>query len=127
MSKGLLRLTIIVVALYFSISYLCAQFFGADVLYNSYTLLFEICVTVVVFEDDSKYFCKFMRWTMLSILASDFLSHLDYHINFINEAIYNYILSAILFVGFSTSAYLAIRHFARVRKVKKLKNGTLAN
>lgn len=64
---------------------------------------------------------------MLSILISDTTSHADYYLNFVDEAWFNIFMSFILFSGFGTSCFLAIKHFIRVLKVKKLKNGTIAN
>lgn len=119
MIKGLLRLTIIGVALYFMVCYYFAQGFGIDLLCNTYTLLFEFIVFLIVWKDDSKYFCKFIKWTMGSILLTDTISHLDYYFNFISVGIYNYLCSFILCAGFGTSCVLAIRHFIQVLKLKR--------
>lgn len=127
MAKAFLRLTIIGVAIYFIVCYFFAQCFGIDLLVYSYVLLFELCITLILFEDSSKYFCRYMRWTMLSVLISDTMSHADYYLNFVNDACFNIMMSFILFSGFGTSCFLAIRHFRRVLKLKKLKNGTISN
>lgn len=118
MGKFLVRITIICVALYFMFAYYMAQFHGVDILYNSYTLMFEACVVAYSFSE-GRYHCKFAKWTMLSVFASDIISHIDYHYNFISVGIYNYILSFILFAGFGTSCTLAIRHFIQVLKLKR--------
>lgn len=122
MGKAILRLTIIGVALYFAICYFYAQFYGIDLLRNTYTLLFELCAVVMVFEEDSKYFCKFIRWTMLAIFISDIVSHVDYYYNILTVDAHNYMLAFILFCGFATSCALAIRHFYRVNKLKQKRN-----
>lgn len=121
MGKALLRLSIISVALYLVICYYFAQFYGVDLLRNSYTLLFELCLVVILFEDSSKYFCRFIKWTMLSVFISDTISHIDYYIDFISVGVYNYIVSFILFAGFGTSCTLALRHFYQVTKLKRKK------
>lgn len=121
MGKFLVRITIISVALYFMLAYYMAQFYGIDILYNTYTLLFELCVVVYSFSE-GKYHCRFIKWTMLSIFISDIISHLDYYYNFISLGVYNYLLSFILFAGFGTSCILAIRHFYQVIQLKKKLN-----
>lgn len=126
MDKFLTRLTVISIAVYFIISYVVGQFLGVDILRSSYVILLEACVVAYTFSS-GKYHCKFIRWTALSILISDLVSHSDYYFNYISVSWYNAIMISILASGLSCSAYLAIRHFARVRKVKRLKNGTLAN
>lgn len=125
MGKFLVRITIIGVALYFMLAYYMAQFHGVDILYNSYTLMFELCVVAYSFSE-GKYHCRFAKWTMLSIFTSDIISHLDYYYNFISVGIYNYLLSFILFAGFGTSITLAIRHFYRVIKLNRRKNANNA-
>ena len=118
MGKFLVRITIIGVALYFMLAYYMAQFHGVDILCNSYTLMFEACVVTYSFSE-GRYHCRFAKWTMLSIFASDIISHLDYYYNFISVGIYNYLLSFILFAGFGTSCCLAIRHFYKVIQLNK--------
>lgn len=125
MGKFLVRITIIGVALYFMLAYYMAQFHRVDILYNSYTLMFELCVVAYSFSEGI-YHCRFAKWTMLSIFTSDIISHLDYYYNFISVGIYNYLLSFILFAGFGTSCCLAIRHFYRVIKLNKRKNANNA-
>jgi hypothetical protein len=117
MGKFFVRITIVLVAIYFIVSYYMAQFYGTDILYNSYTLLFELCVLMYTFCE-GKYHCKFIKWTMLSIFISDVISHLDYYIDFIPVGIYNYVCSFVLFFGFGTSLTLAIKHFYKVNKLK---------
>lgn len=122
MHKAILRLTIIAVAIYFIVCYLFAQLFGIDLLRSTYVLLFELCLVLIVFNDNSKYFCKFIKWTMLSILVSDTVTHLDYYLNFLTVSVLNYFCAFILCLGFGTSCALAIRHFIQVIKIKKRRN-----
>jgi hypothetical protein len=122
MHKAILRLTIIAVAIYFIVCYLFAQLFGIDLLRSTYVLLFELCLVLIVFNDNSKYFCKFIKWTMLSILVSDTVTHLDYYLNFLTVSVLNYFCAFVLCIGFGTSCTLAIRHFIQVIKIKKRRN-----
>ncbi len=122
MDKFLTRITILLVATYFVISFMVAQFLGIDILRYTYTLLFELCVVVYTFTS-GKYHCRFIRWTALSIFGCEVVSHLDYYLNFIPISIYNFLLIAIMIAGIATSTYKAIQHFVRVIKVNKRKNG----
>ena len=121
MDKFLTRVTVISVAVYFIISYLLAQFAGIDILRYSYILLFESCVVAYTFCS-GKCHCKFIRWTALSILSADIVSHTDYYFNYIPTNLYNFIPLFILSMGIAASSILAIRHFYKVNKLKKLVN-----
>lgn len=120
MGKFLVRMSIAITAIYFVASYLIAQFMGIDILYNSYTLLFELCVVIYTFSE-GKYHCKFMKWTALSVLIVDFISHTDYYFNYIPLNYWSLLPLSILCVGIGTSVTLAFRHFYKVNKIKKLR------
>lgn len=122
MDRFLTRLTIILVSLYFLISYIIAQFAGIDILRYSYILLFESCVVAFTFCS-GKYHCKYIRWTALSILICDLISHTDYYFDYIPVNIFNILLAAIMAIGLGTSAILSIQHFYLVSKLKKHHNG----
>lgn len=121
MDKFLTRISVIVVAIYFIISYILAQFVGIDILRYSYILLFEACVVAYTFCS-GKYHCRFIRWTALSIFVSDVISHTDYYLDYIPTNLYNFIPLLLLSIGLATSSILAIRHFYKVIKLKKLVN-----
>lgn len=123
MDKVITRFSIVIVAMYFIVSYIFAQM-GIDVLTFPYVLLFELCVVTYTFCS-GKFHCKYMRWTALSILIVDILNYADYYFNFIPVSVYNIIPIAILALGITTSITLAFRHFYKVNKIKRLrqKNG----
>lgn len=121
MDKVFTRITIVLVAIYFIVSYIIAQYFGVDVLYNSYILLFELCVVTYTFCS-GKFHCRFMRWTTLSIFLCELISHLDYYFDFLNVAIYNIIPLSILLLGIGTSITLALRHFYKVNQLRNKRN-----
>jgi hypothetical protein len=121
MGNFIVRITIVFVALYFMLAYYMAQFHGVDILYNSYTLLFELCVVIFTFTS-GKYHCKFMKWTALSILLVDIISHTDYYFNYIPLNYWSLLPLFILALGLGTSITLAIRHFHRVIKLNRRKN-----
>lgn len=123
MDKVITRFSIVIVTIYFIISYLFAQF-GMDILSRAYTILFELCVVTYTFCS-GKFHCKYIRWTALSLLFVDVLNYTDYYFNYIPTSVYNIIPIAILALGITTSITLAFRHFYKVNKIKRLrqKNG----
>lgn len=123
MDKGITRFSIVIVTIYFIISYLFAQF-GVDILSRAYTILFELCVVTYTFCS-GKFHCKYIRWTALSLLFVDVLNYTDYYFNYIPTSVYNLIPIGILALGITTSTTLAFRHFYKVNKIKRLrqKNG----
>lgn len=123
MVKGFLRITIILTAFYFILSYIFAQYLGIDIMNDWYGVLFEAICVLVCFEDDSKYFCRFIKFTAIGLFVSDVITRLDNVFNFLNVTAHNFIPLAILAIGILTSTYKAIAHFIRVFKVTKRKNG----
>lgn len=123
MDKVVTRFSIVIVTIYFIISYLFAQF-GIDILSRVYTILFELCVVTYTFCS-GKFHCKYIRWTALSLLFVDVLNYTDYYFNYIPTSVYNIIPIAILALGITTSITLAFRHFYKANKIKRLrqKNG----
>lgn len=120
MDKFITRLTIILVAAYFIISFVVAEAFAVDILRDSYILLFELCAVLYTFNS-GKYHCKYIRWTGLSIFVCDTIAHLDYYFDFISVRWYNLILLSIVAIGVSTSLYKSINHFIKVSKWKRAK------
>lgn len=124
MDRVITRLSIVLITIYFIVSYVLAQF-GIDILTNSYVLLFELCVVSYTFCS-GKFHCKYMRWTALSILIVDLLNHSDYYFNYIPVSIFNILPIGIMALGLGTSITLAIRHFYKVAKLRqKLKDRTI--
>ena len=117
MNKFLVRITITLVALYFVLMFLLAQFLSVNIATNIYVLLFELCVVVYTFSE-GKYHCKYMKYTALSILLADTLTRLDYMFDFMSVTAHNLIPIAILAVGIGTSVTKAFIHFYRVIKLK---------
>lgn len=117
MNKFLVRITIALVALYFMLMFILAQFFGVNIATNMYILLFELCVVVYTFSE-GKYHCKYMKYTALSILLADTLTRLDYMFDFMSVTAHNLIPIGILAIGIGTSITKAFIHFYRVIKLK---------
>lgn len=117
MGKVFVRLTIILVTIYFMLSYLFA-FNGIDIMTNSYTILFEICVVIYCFSE-GKYHCKFMRFTALSLLLSDVITRIDNRFNILSVEWHNLIPFLLCLLGITISFTLAIKHFIRVYHINQ--------
>ena len=124
MGKVLVRLTIIITAVYFILSYLFAQFLGIDILLPYYNIPFELCVVVYTFSE-GKYHCKYIKYTALSILVSDIITQLDNSLDFLSVELHNIIPLFLIILGVAVGCILAIRHFVLVRKLNKRKHGKL--
>ena len=121
MGKLVVRLTIVIVSVYFLLSYLFAQCCSIDILGDWYSLLFELCVVVYTFSEGA-YHCKFIKFTALGILLSDFITQLNNSFSIFSVELHNLIPIAIMALGIGTSITLAFRHFYKVRKLKKQRN-----
>lgn len=122
MGKALVRITVILVAIYFLVCFIIAQWWGFDLLDYSYIVLFELITTVYCFSE-GKYHCRFLKYTMLGILLSDLITHLDYAFNLLSIDGHNLIPLGLIAIGMGTTVTLAIRHFYQVNRLKRLNNG----
>lgn len=121
MGRLLTRITIVLVAIYFIVAHIYTQFFGIDILNNSYTLLFELIVVVQTFSS-GKYHCKYIKYVALAIFLCELISVLDYRFDFIGVNAYNAIPIAIIALSITYAIYKAIRHYVIVRKIKRRKS-----
>ena len=121
MAKFLVRITVLIVAIYFVLQFIFAQFLGINIASNIYIPLFELCVVVYTFSE-GKYHCKYMKYTALSILLADTLTRFDYLFDFMSVTAHNLIPIGILAIGIGTSITKAIMHFVRVVKLKRKRN-----
>lgn len=117
MGRFFVRITIIFVAIYLIIAYIIAQTIGVDILTNTYTLMFEMCVVIYAY-DGGKYHCKYIKHVALSILLSDTITRLDYLFNFLSITAHNLIPIAFISIGISVSLFQAINYFIKVRRLK---------
>lgn len=125
MDRIITRISIVLIAVYFLVSYACCML-GVDVLTNSYVILFEACVVSYTFCSGS-FHCKHMRWTALSVLLVDVLNHTDYYFDYIPVVASNLIPIAILALGMGTSLTLAVRHFIKVIKLRNERERLISN
>lgn len=125
MGKLLVRLTIVIVSVYFVLTYLVAQTMGIDIHSDWYASLFALII-VVYAHSEGKYHCKFLKYSATSLFVCDMLTRLDNAYNFLSVDAHNLIPIAILAIGLGTSITLAIRHFYRVIKLNRRKNANNA-
>lgn len=117
MGKFLVRVTTILVAIYFLICYTVAQLWGIDLLDYCYTLLFELIVVIYSFSE-GKYHCRYLKTTIRGVFLADLSTHLDYFFDFLSVTAHNVVPITFIMLGIIMSANLAISHFIKVRKLK---------
>ena len=118
MSKLALRLSILVISLYMITCYIAALASGINIWSHTYTVLLELCLCICI-SAQGKYHCKYMKWTLYGITLADTLTSLDELFDFVP---YNWLAfspAIIITIGLLTTTILAIRHYHRVRKLKR--------
>jgi ABC-type Na+ efflux pump permease subunit len=118
MSKLLIRLTVVGVALYLVVCYVIAILFGIDIWSQTYYLLFELCVCLCI-SKQGVYHCKFIKYTAYSIFVYDTLNCLDTAFDIFPTNFIIFIPPIIISLGLLTTTTLAIRHYIKVRKTKR--------
>lgn len=117
MSKFLVRVSVLFVAIYFIIAFVVAQTTNTNIFSSLYVLLFEAIVVVYCYSE-GKYHCKYMKYTALSILISDTLTRLDYLYDFMSVSLHNLIPVTIICIGLGFSVVKALIHFYKVMLLK---------
>lgn len=118
MSKFMIRVTIIIVSLYLIACYAAEMALQRNIWSQSYYLLFELC-TCLCISKQGVYHCKFIKWTAYSILASDILICIDNVFDIFSTNFMVVTPPVIIMAGLLTTTTLAIRHYHRVRKLKR--------
>lgn len=119
MSRLLIRLTIVAVALYIVACYLASLLGGTDIWSQTYYLLFEIC-TCLCISKQGVYHCRYIKWTAYAIFLQDCLVTADVLFDFLPANYWVLAPPAIIVAGLATTLTLAIRHYIKVRKIKKI-------
>lgn len=117
MGKFVVRITVVLTAIYLILSYLVAQTICIDVLRPYYNILFELCVVIYTFSE-GKYHCKYIKYTALAILLADVLTYMDNSINFLTVEAHNLIPIFLIASSILLGVTLAIKHYIKVRKLK---------
>ncbi|MBQ2395580.1 MAG: hypothetical protein II304_00880 [Bacteroidales bacterium] len=125
MGKLLVRISVVVVSIYFAITYLVAQFMRIDISSDWYATLFALIIATYA-HTEGKYHCRYLKFSADAIFVCDLLTRLDNSFNFLSVTAHNLIPIGILALGIGTSITLAIRHFYKVTKLRqKLKDRTI--
>lgn len=119
MSKFLIRFTVVSVAIYLILCYLIGLILQVEIWSQTYYLLFELC-TCLCISKQGVYHCKYIKWTAYSILASDMLVCIDNLFDVFPVNFMVLIPPSIIAIGLLTTTTLAIRHFIRVQRLKKI-------
>lgn len=119
MSKFAIRISILAISIYMIICYVSALAFDTNIWSHTYTVLIELCLCLCI-SAHGKYHCKYMKWTLYGVTAADALTSIDELFNIIPYNIIAFIPPAIISVGLLTTTTLAIRHFIRVQRLKKI-------
>lgn len=119
MSKFFIRITIIIVALYIVVCFIMAASFGINIWLQTYYLLFELC-TCLCISKQGVYHCRFIKYTAYGILISDTLVCANNLFDFLPINWTVYVPPTIIVIGLLTTTTLAIRHFVRVQRLKKI-------
>ena len=118
MSKLALRLSILVISLYMITCYIVALASGINIWSHTYTVLLELCLCICI-SAQGKYHCKYIKWTLYGITLADALTSLDELFDFVP---YNWLAfspAIIITIGLLTTTALALRHYHRVRNLKR--------
>ena len=119
MSKFFIRITIIMVALYIIMCFIIAASFGINIWSQTYYLLFELC-TCLCISKQGVYHCRFIKYTAYGILVSDTLVCANNLFDFLPINWTVYVPPTIIVIGLLTTTTLAILHFVRVQRLKKI-------
>jgi len=118
MSKLLIRITVILVAAYLICCYIVA-WFGVDIWCQWYYLLFEACVCLCI-SKQGVYHCRFIKWTAYAILLTETLAYIDVVFDYMSAVAFIVIQTTILTAGIATTVTLAVRHYIRAKRIKKI-------
>ena len=119
MSRLFVRWTVILVAVYLIVCYLSTVIFRTDIWRQLYYLMFELCVCLCLTAQGA-YHCKYIRWTAYTIFIEDCVATSDTFLDYIPDNVMAVVSPTILTVGLATTTALAIRHYIRVRRIKKI-------
>lgn len=119
MSKLIIRITIIAVAVYMIACYLAFYIWLVNIWRQMFYLLFELCVCLCI-SKQGVYHCKYIKWTAYAILIQDCIVSTDAIWNFMPDGILALVPPAIITTGLVVTTTLAIRHYIKVRRLKKI-------
>lgn len=117
LTKFFIRLTVIFTVIYFAVVYVLA-WYGIEFFNDAYIVMFEVCVCMIM-STQGRYHCKYIKHTAWNLTTVDTITRIDsaYDIIPVEFAA----LIGILFINLAwiVPFTLAIRHYYRVRKIKR--------
>lgn len=119
MSKLFVRLTVIAIALYFVICHIAMMVRQINLWSHTYVILLELCVCLCL-TAQGKYHCKFIRWTAYAVCLTDIIVSADNAFDFLSYTMATVIPIVVLTLGLSTTLTLSIRHYIKVKRLKRI-------
>ena len=118
MGKFAIRLSVLITAIYFIVYYVLL-FWGIDIWSQTYHLLFELC-TCLCISKQGVYHCKFIKYTSYGILTSDTIVCVDNTFDIVPVGFMCIVPVTIIILGLSVTVTLAIRHYIKVKRLKRI-------
>lgn len=119
MSKFLIRISVIGIAIYLVVCYVLSVAIGLDIWSQTYNLLFEFCLCLCI-SKQGVYHCRFIKYTAYGILSSDAIVCIDNAFDIFPVNFMVFVPAILIAIGLLTTTTLAIRHFIRVQRLKKI-------
>ena len=119
MSKLFVRLTIVIIALYFVICHIAMMVWQIYLWSHVYVILLELCVCLCLTAQGT-YHCKFIRWTAYAICLTDIIVSADSIFDFLSYTMSAVIPIVVLTLGLSATLTLSIRHYIKVKRLKHI-------
>lgn len=119
MSKFAVRFTVIAVAIYLILCYVVEIAIGTNIWSQTYYLLFELCLCLCI-SKQGVYYCKYIKWTAYGILVSDTIVCLDNLFDIFPVNFMVFVPAIIIALGLLTTTCMAINHYIRVKRLKKI-------
>lgn len=119
MSKFLIRISVIWIAIYLVVCYALSVAMGIDIWSQDYNLLLELCLCLCI-SKHGVYHCRFIKYTAYGILSSESIVCVDNAFDIFPVNFMVFVPAIIIAIGLLTTTTLAIRHFIRVQRLKKI-------
>lgn len=119
MSKFTVRFTVIAVAIYLILCYIIEIAIGTNIWSQTYYLLFELCLCLCI-SKQGVYHCKYIKWTAYGIMLSDTIVCIDNLFEVFSVNFMVFVPAIIIAVGLLSTTCMAINHYIRVKRLKKI-------
>ena len=120
MDKLLVRLFVVLTALYLIYTYIMA-WFGVECFSDAYIVMAELAICVVM-SSQGKYHCKYMKFTAYGLTASDSVTRIDNALDILSVDASIILPLSLVMCSVTISFVLALRHYYRVLKLKSKKH-----